>query len=45
MSSFVKKKANTQWLWIAMDTQSRQVLPFTWGIAAARVPSDCGEDS
>jgi len=26
MSSFVQKKANKQWTWLAMDTKSRQVL-------------------
>jgi hypothetical protein len=25
-SSFVQKKANKQWMWLAMDTKSRQVL-------------------
>jgi insertion element IS1 protein InsB len=28
MSSFVQKKANQQWIWIAMDAKSRQVIAF-----------------
>jgi insertion element IS1 protein InsB len=31
MSSFVGKKANEQWLWLAMDTQTRQVIAFHAG--------------
>jgi insertion element IS1 protein InsB len=31
MSSFVKKKANKQWIWIAMDAKSRQVIAFHVG--------------
>jgi insertion element IS1 protein InsB len=26
MSSFVQKKANKQWIWIAMDATTRQVI-------------------
>ena len=26
--SFVKKKANKQWIWIAMDATTRQVIAF-----------------
>ena len=26
--SFVQKKANRQWLWIAMDAKTRQVMAF-----------------
>jgi insertion element IS1 protein InsB len=29
--SFVQKKANMQWLWIAMDKQTRQILAFHVG--------------
>src|SRR4051812_44029464 len=29
--SFVGKKANPQWLWLALDTRSRQVLAFHVG--------------
>jgi insertion element IS1 protein InsB len=31
MCSFVVKKANKQWLWIAMDTQTRQIIAFHAG--------------
>jgi hypothetical protein len=42
MASFVRKKANEQWVWITMDAPSCQVIAFTWGIGAGRVPSACG---
>jgi len=42
MASFVQKKANKQWLWIAMDATTRQVIAFHVGDAAAEVPSVCG---
>lgn len=31
MSSFVQKKANKQWIWLAMDAKSRQVIAFHIG--------------
>jgi insertion element IS1 protein InsB len=31
MSSFVQKKANKQWMWIAMDATTRQVIAFHVG--------------
>jgi insertion element IS1 protein InsB len=31
MSSFVHKKANRQWIWIAMDAKTRQVMAFHVG--------------
>jgi insertion element IS1 protein InsB len=31
MSSFVQKKANKQWIWIAMDAKTRQVIAFHVG--------------
>jgi insertion element IS1 protein InsB len=31
ISSFVKKKANKQWIWIAMDAKTRQVIAFHVG--------------
>jgi IS1 family transposase len=31
MASFVQKKANTQWIWIAMDAHTRQVMAFHVG--------------
>jgi IS1 family transposase len=31
MSSFVKKKVNKQWIWLAMDATSRQVVAFHIG--------------
>jgi len=31
MASFVKKKANKQWIWLAMDAKTRQVIAFHVG--------------
>jgi insertion element IS1 protein InsB len=31
MASFVQKKANKPWIWIAMDARTRQVLAFHVG--------------
>jgi insertion element IS1 protein InsB len=31
MASFVQKKANKQWLWLAMDTKTRQIIAFHVG--------------
>jgi len=31
MWSFVKQKANKQWIWIAMDKQTRQIIAFHLG--------------
>ena len=31
MLSFVGSKANKQWIWIAMDTKSRQIIAFHVG--------------
>jgi insertion element IS1 protein InsB len=31
MSSFVQKKANKQWIWLAMDARTRQLLAFHVG--------------
>jgi hypothetical protein len=31
MASFVQKKANKQWIWIAMDATTRQVMAFHVG--------------
>ena len=31
MSSFVQKKANKQWIWLAMDTKTRQIIAFHIG--------------
>src|SRR5918992_2351043 len=31
MSSFVQKKANKQWIWLAMDATTRQVIAFYIG--------------
>jgi IS1 family transposase len=36
MSSFVKKKGNKQWIWIAMDATSRQVIAFHVGDRSQR---------
>src|SRR5262249_40937085 len=45
LASFVPKKTNKQWVWIAMDAKTRQIMPFTWAIAATRAPSTCGPRS
>jgi insertion element IS1 protein InsB len=31
MASFVKKKVNKQWVWIAMDAKTRQIIAFHVG--------------
>ena len=31
MWSFVQKKANKQWIWLAMDTKTRQIIAFHVG--------------
>src|SRR5688572_4695262 len=31
MASFVQKKANKQWIWLAMDTRTRQIIAFHVG--------------
>jgi hypothetical protein len=31
MASFVQKKANKQWIWLAMDTHTRQIIAFHVG--------------
>jgi insertion element IS1 protein InsB len=36
MSSFVQAKANKQWIWIAMDAKSRQVIAFHVGDRSRR---------
>jgi insertion element IS1 protein InsB len=36
VASFVKKKANKQWIWIAMDAKSRQVIAFRVGDRSRR---------
>jgi insertion element IS1 protein InsB len=36
MSSFVQKKANKQWIWIAMDATTRQVIAFHVGARSRR---------
>jgi insertion element IS1 protein InsB len=36
MSSFVQQKANKQWIWIAMDAKSRQVIAFHVGDRSRR---------
>jgi insertion element IS1 protein InsB len=36
MSSFVQKKANKQWIWIAMDAITRQVMAFHVGDRSRR---------
>jgi insertion element IS1 protein InsB len=36
MQSFVKKKENKQWIWIAMDAKTRQVIAFHVGDRSRR---------
>ena len=36
MSSFVQKKANKLWIWLAMDTKTRQVIAFHVGDRSRR---------
>ena len=36
MASFVHKKANKQWIWIAMDATTRQVIAFHVGDRSRR---------
>jgi IS1 family transposase len=36
MASFVQKKAHKQWIWIAMDAKSRQVIAFHVGDRSRR---------
>ena len=36
MQSFVKKKENKQWMWIAMDAKTRQVIAFHVGDRSRR---------
>jgi insertion element IS1 protein InsB len=36
MASFVQKKANKQWIWIAMDAKTRQVIAFDVGDRSRR---------
>jgi insertion element IS1 protein InsB len=36
MASFVQKKANKQWIWIAMDATTRQVIAFHVGDRSCR---------
>ncbi len=42
MASCVQKKVNKQWIWLAMDAKSRQIIGFHVGIAVAKVPGSCG---
>jgi insertion element IS1 protein InsB len=36
MASFVQKKVKKQWIWIAMDAKSRQVIAFHVGDRSRR---------
>jgi len=36
MASFVQRKANKQWIWIAMDVKTRQVIAFHVGDRSRR---------
>ena len=39
LASFVQKKANKQWVWIAMDAKTRQIIAFHVGEDSASIPS------
>jgi insertion element IS1 protein InsB len=51
MSSFVQKKANKHWIWLVMDTKTRQIIAFhiqqamfyTEALVVAKVPGVCGQ--
>ena len=46
MASFVQKKANKQWMWIAMDAKTRQVIAFHVGDRSRKsAKRPVGEDS
>ena len=38
MLSFVGKKANKQWIWIALDVKSRQIIAFHVGSTPRSIP-------
>ena len=42
MWSFVKKKAQKQWIWIAMDAKTPRSWRFMLVIAVVTVPNSCG---
>jgi insertion element IS1 protein InsB len=42
MQSFVKKKENQQWMWIAMDAKTRQVIAFHVGDRSRRSAKQLG---
>jgi hypothetical protein len=42
MASFVQKKANKQWSWIAMDARSRQVIAFHIAAVSVGARAVCG---
>ena len=43
MASFVQKKANKQWIWLAMDAKTRQIIGVPCRvIAAVKAPGSCG---
>jgi IS1 transposase len=42
VASFVKKKANKPWIWIAMDATSRQVMAFHVGDRSRRSAKQLG---
>ena len=42
LASFVQKKSNKQWVWIAMDAKTRQIIAFHVGDRSHTRPSTCG---
>jgi IS1 family transposase len=45
MASFVQKKTHKQWIWIAMDAQTRQVIAFHVGDRSRRSAKNYGRRS
>ncbi len=45
LQSFVGKKKNKQWLWLAIDSQTRQALAFHVGDRSKKVRASCGKSS
>jgi insertion element IS1 protein InsB len=45
MWSFVGKKADQQWVWMAMDATTRQIMAFHVGTGVGRVGYRCGAKS
>jgi len=42
MASFVQKKDNKQWIWLAMDAKTRQIIAFYVGDRSRKASRSCG---